>query len=653
LSPSEEKAGKQVIVGTVGHSGHGKTALVKALIGNNLPEDEGWKITSDGGLHRHEVLSGQDITIVDLPGYKKVTIDVLRIISGINVALLVVAADQGITLETREHLEILQTFKPEEGIIVITKVDLVGEDIQKMAAAEARELAAGTFLEEAPVVYCSATTGIGIEEVNRYLDDAARRIGKKGVSDLFRLPVERVFTIPGCGTMVSGTVVSGRIRAGENVEIYPAQIKGKIRSIQVNHQKADEVDAGQQVELNIPQNSVGEVERGMVMGLPDVLIPTHLLSGRFSYLTSGRNTLVDRENITLYVSTAEGVGDMIFLDKERLLPGDTCLVQFRLKKNVVCAAGDRYFVESVRPIKTIGGGIFLEVDSPEYRTADSEAIALLKFLEQGAYTEALEMIVRRQQHHILDLHTVEQKYGLKKEEIDRAVAKLVKQKRVVWVGEGVFIHREWHDRLKRATCDELQSSHKRNVFKAAIPREELRAKVMADASPRLFDRILQELTEEHIVVLCGGGINLTGKRNYLSIKQRQLIESVEKLCREAGCEMVHRSQVRELCDGMGERQADVLIKTLVAEHKLMLLANRRLIHHEALEQIKDKIRDHIVSNGKLTLSECNDLLRIGRRRMVDVLEYLDGINFTLRIGDYRILASRSKPQCAVQTLLKS
>jgi selenocysteine-specific elongation factor len=341
--------------------------------------------------------------------------------------------------------------------------------------------------------------------------------------------------------------------------------------------------------------------------------------------------------VKFHSGTNEVVGRIIFMDKEKLLPGDTALVQFRLEKPVAPLPWDRYIVRSLSPITTIGGGVILEVNPPKYRSFNPEVINFLNLLEKGAYHEVLEYVVKKRRYHALELKEMGWKVGLKREEIDSIVQELVKEKRLISIEKRFFIHREWYENLKKETEKQLRLFHKENPIQVSIPKEELRTRVSSHLNAEAFNLVFRELSREKIIELKDGGVRLAHQSVRLSSRQKQIIDRLEKLCQDSWFRPLGKEKIKEVFNGQSKVEMNAILKLMVAENRLIRLKDGRLIHTEAMEQIKEKIKEHIQNRGKITLSECKNLLGIGRVVTLTILEYLDSIKFTLRVGDHRVL----------------
>ncbi|MBG0779225.1 MAG: selenocysteine-specific translation elongation factor, partial [Desulfotignum balticum] len=368
---------ENIILGTAGHIDHGKTSLVKALTGietDRLKEEKQRGITIELGFAFLDLPGGTHIGIVDMPGHEKFVKNMVAGSSGIDVVTMVIAADEGVMPQTREHMEICHLMGIEHGLIALTKTDLVDEDLLELALEDIQDFVDGTFLEDQPVIPVSSATGQGLDDFLAALEKICRQLPERRFSSIFRLPVDRVFSMKGFGTVITGTLTSGQIRVGEDIMVYPKRIVSKVRGIQVHSSSVNEAGPGTRTAINFQGLDKESVDRGDILSTPDTLIESYMVDAGFHYLKSNAKPAKVRTRVRFHSGTSEILGYMVLLDRDELLPGEDALVQFRLESPVCCIKDDRYVIRSYSPVKTIGGGVILNPVARKYRHMDAAVI---------------------------------------------------------------------------------------------------------------------------------------------------------------------------------------------------------------------------------------------------------------------------------------
>lgn len=631
---------KSIVIGTAGHVDHGKTALVKALTGidtDRLKEEKERGMTIEPGFAYLKLPSGKVVSIVDVPGHEKFIRNMLRGISEVDAVLLVVAADDGVMPQTREHLDILRLLGIDHGLIILSKVDLVDKEIVDMAKEDIVGLVQGTFLEDAPIHLCSSKTGEGIEEIKRSIENLLHEIQGKNREGVFRLPVDRVFTLTGYGTVVTGTIVSGKISQGEEIEISPVGIRATARHIQIHNRFVNKAFAGQRVGINLHNVKIETVKRGMVVSEPNSLIPTYIINGKFHYLKSNLNPFMNGTKVKFYSGTSEVIAKIILIEKEKLLPGENSFVQLRLANRLSPCPYDRFVIRSLSPTTTIGGGMILEVNSPKYKVHHTDMIQKLVLLEQGKNHEAIEMFIRKERYRPVSLLDLSKRLGLPQSEIESVCRWLMQENRIfIWEEKAVF-HKNSYENLEGETLEQLRKFHEKNPLRDGVSSDEIRSKISSSVDARLFEDVLQKLQKDGQIIIHKGRIKLRGFQKRLSPEQQRIYERLDGLCKWYGFRPMPLNVFNRIKGQYGEKEVEDVVKLMIGEGRLVKLNNRRLIHSEAIEEIKKIVKRHIEKRGQITLGESMEVLGVGRTQTQPIFDYLDSIRFTMRIGDYRIL----------------
>ena len=631
---------KNIVIGTAGHVDHGKTALVKVLTGidtDRLKEEKERGMTIEPGFAYLKLPSGKVVSIVDVPGHEKFIKNMLRGISEVDAVLLVVAADDGVMPQTREHLDILRLLGIEQGLIILSKIDLVDKEIVDMAIEDIVGLVRGTFLEDAPLISCSSKTGEGIEEIKRTIENLLHEIQGKNREGVFRLPIDRVFTLTGYGTVVTGTIVSGKVSQGEEIEVSPLSLRTIARYIQIHSQFVNEAFAGQRVGINLPNVKIEIVKRGMVITEPNSLFPSYIINGKFHYLKSNAKPFTNGTKVKFYSGTSEVIAKIILVEKDKLLPGENSFVQLRLANKLSLCPYDRFVIRSLSPVATIGGGMILEVNSPKYKPHLIDMIQKLVLLEQGKNHEAIEMFIRKERYRPVSFLDLSKRLGLPQSEIESVCRWLMQENRIfIWEEKGVF-HKDSYENLKEETLEQLKKFHEKNPLRDGASSEEIRSKISTLIDLQLFENLLHRLLKDGLIILHKGKIKLAAFQKILSPEQQMIYERLDGLCKWYGFRPMPINVFNRIKDQYGEKEVEGIVKLMVGEGRLVKLNNRRLIHSEAIEEIKKIVKGHIEKKGQITLGESMEVLGIGRTQTQPIFDYLDSIRFTMRIGDYRIL----------------
>ncbi len=497
--PDNSCAMKHLIAGTAGHIDHGKSALVLALTGTDpdrWEEEKRRGITIDLGFAHLDLGDGVRVGFVDVPGHERFVKNMLAGVGGIDLVLLVVAADESIKPQTREHFDICRLLNIPNGLVVITKCDLVDRDMLDLVRLEVQELARGSFLENAPVIAASAKTGEGLDDIRNELRRLAGKILARPLGLPFRLPIDRAFVMKGFGTVVTGTLIAGSIHKDEEGEIFPDGRRARVRGIQVHNAPAEIAVAGQRTALNLAGVETSELARGMVLAAPGIFQATARLDCALTLLPSAR-PLKNRARVHFHSGTAETVAEVVLLDARELAPGMRGYVQLRLEHPGLFLPGDRFIVRQFSPVITIGGGVVLDNLPGRHRLLDPAVAQSLPVLEKGSDEERLELLVRQAGEASMAMLTA--RMGRTEAEIDRLGRTLEAKKRLVRLGQpaGVLIHDENFLQLAGEVVKQLDSFHAGNPLVAGIAREDLRGRIRGRRkqapSPAVFNALLQHL----------------------------------------------------------------------------------------------------------------------------------------------------------------
>ena len=628
---------KHVVVGTAGHIDHGKTSLVKALTGTDtdrLPEEKARGITIDLGFAFLEE-PGLTIEIVDVPGHERFVKNMLAGVGGIDLAMLVIAADEGVMPQTREHLAICSLLRIKAGLIALTKADLVESDWRELVREDVAAAVRGTFLEGAPIVPVSSKTGQGLDELRAALRSLAASVPQRGTDELPRLPIDRVFTVRGFGTVVTGTLTAGVLAADDRVEVYPKHAEAKIRGLQAHGQPVASARAGQRTAINLQGLERTAIARGDVVGLPGTLVSSTLVDGTFELLPDAPRAVKTRTRVRFHVGTSEIMARALLLDRAELTPGETAFARFRLEAPLVARPGDRFVVRSYSPIVTIGGGTLLDVDPPRFKRKGPALVAHLELLQTGSPDAVLEEHVRHVGSGGVRLTTLAGRAPFGPERLRALLGSLQAGGRVISIDRDWFIHPDSFGRLRGLVADELTAFHRANPLKPGMSREELRGRV-GGADERVFAFLLSSLAAEGVVKTERDKVWLASHEVRLSPEQQRVMDTLEGEFSRAEAAPPSPEEALGRAGVRGDEEHE-LFQVLVQSGKLVRVKESLFFHAQALESIQTKLVALLRERKDIGPSDIKDLLGISRKYAIPLLEFFDQRRVTARVGERRIL----------------
>ena len=622
---------RYVILGTAGHIDHGKSALVLALTGTDpdrLKEEKERGITIDLGFADLAYPDGLDVGIVDMPGHERLIKNMLAGAGGIDIVLMVIAADEGIMPQSREHLDICNLLKVKRGLIAITKSDLVEEDWILLVEEEVREFVKGTFLEDADIIPLSAKTGHNIDLLKEKIGELAKNVELKSESGIFRLPVDRIFTLKGFGTVVTGTAVSGSISVEANVEILPKGIKSRVRGLQSHGNEIKKARAGQRVAINLQGVSKEEIQRGDVIAIPDKLRTAYSIDADIEILKNAPiKNLKNRSLVHFHTGTTELIGRIIIYDNEELKPGGKAFCQLRFKEPVTVMTGDRYIIRRFSPLMTIGGGEILDV-SPKRRKRD-DRMKDLEILEQGSLRDKLMVKIVQGGANGVTMSNISGWTKAEPPEVHREIASLVKAGRLLQT-EGRIISKKAFDAFSEKTLAALDTFHKENPLKPGIPKEAMRA-VHIGLDQKVFEALLRLIKE---VVIEKDILRLDSFSISLSTDKKTLKEDILKILENAGFQPPSRDELAKSVL-IKPHEVTELLKIMATEKKLVRINDSLYISMNNHQKMMDRLSTFFSGSPEMAVAEFRDMLGTSRKFAIPFLEYLDSNKITLRVGEVR------------------
>ena len=629
-------ARRHVVVGTAGHIDHGKTSLVKALTGTDtdrLPEEKARGITIDLGFAFLEEPDGLTIEVVDVPGHERFVKNMLAGVGGIDLAMLVIAADEGVMPQTREHLAICSLLHIRTGLVVLTKTDTVESDWIELVRDDVATLVRGTFLEGAPVVPVSAKTGAGLDELRATLRRLAATVPARGTDQLPRLPIDRVFTIKGFGTVVTGTLAAGALGVDDRVEVFPRGLVAKIRGLQAHGHAVERSVAGQRTAVNLQGLERAAVERGDVIGMAGTLSATTLADVVLEILHDAPRPLKSRDRVRLHAGTSEIMARALLLEGAELAPGKRGFARLRLEAPLVALAGDRFVVRSYSPIVTIGGGTLLDTDPP--RLKRPARLAHLNVLESGAPEAVVEEHVRGAGVGGIRLPALVARVPFGPARTRRLLDALAAAGRVTAVDRDWSLHADAVARLRGLVTAALEQFHRAQPLRGGMSREELRVRA-ANADERVFAHVLGALDAEGAVRVDRDKVRLAAHELRLSAVQQTAVDRLEREFREAAAAPPSAEEALGRAGLAGDEEHE-LFQLLVESRKLVRVKESLFFHAAALEAIQDKLVALLRERKEIGPGDVKDLLGISRKYAIPLLEYFDARRVTTRVGERRVL----------------
>jgi selenocysteine-specific elongation factor len=631
---------KHLIVGTAGHIDHGKSALVKALTDidpDRLKEEKERGLTIDLGFAYFDLPDSTRVAFVDVPGHERFVKNMLAGAAGMDIVILVVDATESVMPQTREHLDIMKLLAIPRGIVAITKTDLSDEEMIEIVEEEVKDLVKDSFLENAPVVKVSSKTGEGLDEIRELIAKAVSEQRQKSEDGVFRFPIDRVFTMKGFGTVVTGTVFSGRLAEDEPVTVLPAGLHSRARQLQSHNVKQDQISAGMRGSLNLTNVAVQDINRGDTLVREGSVEPTRLLEAKAQLLPSAPRTLKKTSAVKLYASTSQRVARMTLIDKPKLEPGEQCYARFRLSQSLCIFRGDRIVIRGESPEFTIGGGLVLDVAPVKTKAKADERIRWLQKLEQATPEEAA-MAFLDQNAMGATLTDIAKRTGEPAEILNLVFKEKTHNGELLSkvVGDNtLLISRSSYEELQKKLMRELKAFFDSQTHRLFMPREELRSRLGTDLAWQIFEMLLDELIKNGTLESTGEGVSLRGHKAQITPVQQQAKEKMERIFHEAACSPPTFSQVEEqLGDSKTARK---MLSLLIEEGTLTKISPTLAYHKDHLVPAIDKIRSHFKDSDKLGVGDLKTLLGVSRKHAVPLLEYFDKISLTIRVGDHRVL----------------
>ena len=615
-------------IGTAGHVDHGKSALVKALTGidpDRLREEKERGMTIDLGFAWLRLPSGREVNIVDVPGHERFIKNMLAGVGGIDLALLVVAADEGVMPQTREHLAILDLLRVKRGVVAVTKADLVDEEWLELVVDDVAEHIKGTALEGAPLVTVSSVTRQGLDELVETIDRRLADLPARKDVGRPRLPVDRVFTMAGFGTVVTGTLIDGELRVGQELEVQPSGLKTRARGLQVHRHKVEMAQAGNRVAVNVAALSVEDIRRGDVVTTPGWLRPTRMLDADLRLLATAPKELSHNAVVSFHSGSAETMARVGLLDRAELRPGERCWAQIRLEEPAALVKGDLFVIRS--PETTLGGGEVVDAHPRRHRRFQGAVAQALELLQRGTPEEIVLQTLHSRVP--LDVKTLTQKSGLSLDQVQGALAALRERSEIVSLGEYAISNVGWRG-LVGQVRDILGGYHAQYPLRRGMPREELKSRLAL--APKLFGEVMGRLEADQVIGEHEATVRLADHAVRLSPEQEHKVGLLVRLL-EANRYAPPSRQEAEQQVGLEPE----VVEALVEQGRLVKVGDGLVFTRDVYDEMVAKVVDYASAKGRITVAEVRDMFGTSRKFALALMEYLDEVKVTRRIGDERVL----------------
>lgn len=624
---------KNIIIGTAGHVDHGKTALIKALTGietDRIKEEKKRGITIELGFAYLDLPDGEKAGIIDVPGHEKFVKNMLAGAGGIDLALLVVAADEGFMPQTREHLGILSLLNISEGIIVVTKKDMVDEDWLEIVCDEVRQEVQGTFLENAQIIPVSSYTGEGIEQLRQAIFTMIdQKTQIKNLDVPFRIPVDRIFSVEGFGTVITGTLIEGTMKVGDPVTVYPSRIESRIRNLQVHSQDVQEAYAGQRVAVNLAGLKKTDLNKGDVIAVPDSMHTTMMIDIHLTVLKDCDREIRNATRLHLYHGARDILCKIVLLDRDSVGAGESCYAQLRLEEEIAVKTGDRFVLRFYSPVETIGGGVILDSNPFKHKRNDAAVLESLKLKEGGSDREKISAALRDYSARFETLDFLQIQTGIPKEQFDQQINKLIKDKVAFRVSDNVVIHTDYLNRLKDSAVKLLESYHKENPLREGMKKDEFRNKLITYEDISVVDKITDSLVNRKVLKYVNNCVALAD----FEVQQDNNQQEIENAFLQGGFSPESPDQIAARFPKV--KNFKQVLESLVNTGKLVRVEEKILLHADYYNKALTLAKEHVDQNGQITLAEMRDLMGASRKFAVAVLEYWDKRGITKKVGDAR------------------
>ena len=632
---------KHIIVGTAGHIDHGKTSLIRAATGidtDRLKEEKRRGITIELGFAWLDLPGGERIGIVDVPGHEKFVKNMVAGATGIDIVALIIAADEGVMPQTKEHMDICKMLGVQHGLVVLTKTDMVDDEWLDLVTDDVQSFLTGSFLEDAPVVRVSSTTGNGVPEFINVLEALCQKVPSRTSRGLFRLPVDRVFTMKGFGTVITGSLVSGHIRVGENIMVYPSGIESKVRGIQIHNQTMEEASAGVRTAINFQGLDRASVRRGDVLARVGTLKSTYMADVFLEYLGFEKKSLKNRTRVRFYTGTSEIEGYVILLDRDELMAGESTVCQLRLESPVVVVKDDRFVIRSYSPIMTIGGGYIIDPIPKKHKRFKDTIVSHLTHLTNSDAKTLVSYIIEYAGIQGVGFSDLIIMTGMPEKVLEKELGVLMSKREISQVDRDarVYVHGSAFDAMKRETVRILETYHKSYPLKAGMDKEALKAELPKALTLKTFHLVLNDLASSETVTQDKELVRISSHKVALKADQESLQRKIETVYRDSGLQPPY---FKDMTVTMGHNSNAVkdVVGHMIEQGILIKVKDDLFFHRDIIADLKGRLVSFLKENQEITTPQLKELTGVSRKYTIPLIEHFDDTKVTIRVGDVRRL----------------
>ncbi len=629
-----------IVMGTAGHIDHGKTTLIKALTGidcDRLKEEKKRGITIELGFAFMDLPGGRRLSIVDVPGHEKFVKNMVAGATGIDFVLLTVAADEGIMPQTKEHIEICSLLGITKGIVAITKIDLVDEELLELAIEDVKEYLSSTFLKDAEIICVSSHTGVGLDELKSAIYKMVETIKQKESSDIFILPVDRVFTLKGHGTVITGTLVSGDIKVGEDVTLYPKEKSSKVRHIQVHGEPQEYIKAGRRTAINLANLEVDDIKRGDVVARPNTLFPSTTWDVEIECLSSSPRPLLHRKEIHFHHGTKEILARIYLLDKDKVEPGQRAIAQIRFPEPMVGVFGDKFVIRSFSPLRTIAGGTVINPIGKKIKRF-SEQVKILKQLLKGDIEEKILIHLNQMKTQGCSFKMLHVLTNVNSKDLEKTLNKLLSSQQIFCFDkdEKTYISNLVVEMTLHDLISYIDNFHKQNPMEPGLPKGQLFSDWGKNLSKKLVNFLIEHAIKKGLIEAEEDIIRKKGYKISLRKDQTRLKETVLNKFINSG---YTPPSIKKLIEDLNvdRKELEPILKILIEEKRIVKVKEDLYFSKEAIEEIKSKVIKFFENNQEMKPQDFKAMTNLSRKFSIPLLEYLDKEKITMRIGDVRKL----------------
>jgi selenocysteine-specific elongation factor len=631
---------KRLIIGTAGHIDHGKTTLVKRLTGietDRLKEEKQRGISIELGFAPFNLPGGQKAAIVDVPGHERFIRHMLAGAFGIDMVLFTIAADEGVMPQTREHADIIEMLGVDKGIVVITKMDMVDEEWLMLVEDEIREYIEDTILKGCPIVAVSSITGEGISDLLQTIEQVASTVVEKPIVGQARLPIDRVFTIAGFGTVVTGTLWSGQIHVGDTLELMPTQKTVKVRTLHVHNEKVTTAFAGQRVAVNLQGIEVNDIKRGYLLASSGYLTPSYRVDTKLRLLSSSTRTLRNWNRIRFHLGTDETLGRVVLLDRDELIPGGEAYVQIVMEKPVVAYKGDPFVIRYYSPVDTIGGGSIIDPNAPHQKRFKEEVLNDLAVKEEGSLYDVVLHELESSTQEPLSVAELAKRTGSSEQAIIAEIKQLIEDEKVVDIsGKGsYYLSYRGLELIYEQIVETITRYQGKYQLRAGYPKEDMRSRLFGKINPRVFNAMMKYFEEEGRIVTKNSLVGIPGYLPEPGEKEKQIISNIRNIMIDRLFSPPGLDEIRAI-SSLAEADLIEIITYLTEQGELVKINESVYFSKAAIENGQVLLNEYFTREKELTLAMARDIFDTSRKYALPLIEYYDKTHFTRRVGDIRV-----------------